>query len=403
MNGDFCAYLSSPTTPARRRAGPKAARATARVSDSPSFPSRSVRYPLPTALLLTATLLGCHKKDDPVAAAAPTYLVRTLAGTGTSGRTDGPGSTATFAGPGQAALDAQGNLYVADTDNHCVRKVTPAGVVSTLAGRGTAGYVDGPAATAAFSAPTGVAVDGQGTVYVADAGNNCIRAVSPAGTVSTRAGTTAPGLQDGPAATALFWEPTGLACDPQGTLYVADARNERIRQITAQGVVSTLAGSGPPDVTFVPDNFADGPAAAALFYAPSGVAVDARGAVYVADYQNNRVRKIAAGVVSTVAGSTGGYAEGVGSQAQLYLPTSLAVDASGVLYVADWGNGCLRRIAPTGQVRLLAGNPRQLGYADGPAATALFSRSVGIAVRPSGAVLYVADSNNRRIRQLTRQ
>lgn len=362
-----------------------------------------MRYALTTALLLTATLLGCQKKDDPIVAPAPTYLVSTLAGTGTSGRTDGPGSTATFAGPGQAALDAQGNLYVADTDNHCIRKVTPAGVVSTLAGSGTAGYLDGPAATAAFNAPKGVAVDGQGTVYVADYGNNCIRAISPAGMVSTWAGTTAPGLQDGPATTARFWEPTGLACDQQGNLYVADSRNERIRQITAQRVVSTLAGSGPTDVKFVTDNFADGPAAAALFYYPYGVAVDARGTVYVADYQNHRVRKIAAGTVSTVAGSTGGYAEGVGSQAKLYLPTSLAVDASGVLYVADWGNGCLRRIEPTGQVSLFAGNPRTLGYADGPAATSLFSRSVGIAVLPSGAVLYVADSNNRRIRQLTRQ
>jgi sugar lactone lactonase YvrE len=364
-----------------------------------------MRYAYTIALLLTAALLGCKKNDDPATngTSAPTYVVSTLAGTGASSRVDGPGSMATFAGPSQVALDAQGNLYVADTDNHCIRKVTPAGVVSTLAGRGTSGYLDGPAATAAFNAPTGVAVDGQGTVYVADNRNNCIRAISPVGLVSTWAGTIAPGLQDGPAATARFWEPTGLACDQQGTLYVADARNERIRQITAQGVVSTLAGSGPTDVQFVPDNFADGPAATALFYYPYGVAVDTRGSVYVADYRNNRVRKIAAGTVSTVAGSTGGYAEGSGSQAKLFEPTSLAVDASGVLYVADWGNGCLRRIEPSGQVSLLAGNPRTLGYADGPAATSLFSRSVGLAVLPSGAVLYVADSNNRRIRQLTRQ
>jgi sugar lactone lactonase YvrE len=191
--------------------------------------------------------------------------------------------------------------------------VTPAGVVSTLAGRGTAGYLDGPAATAAFNYPIGVAVDGQGTVHVADYNNNCIRAISPAGVVSTWAGTTAPGLQDGPAATARFWEPMSLACDQQGRLYVADARNERIRQISAQGVVSTLAGSGSTDVKFVPDNFANGPAATALFYYPSGVAVDGQGTVYVADYNNHRIRKIAAGTVSTVAGSTGGYADGLGS------------------------------------------------------------------------------------------
>ncbi|RZL04808.1 MAG: hypothetical protein EOO62_20450 [Hymenobacter sp.] len=363
-----------------------------------------MRYALATALLLTTTLLSCQKKADPsTPASTGAYLVSTLAGTGTSGRVDGPGSTATFAGPGQAALDAQGNLYVADTENHCIRKITPAGLVSTLAGNGTAGYLDGPAATAAFNSPMGVAVDRQGMVYVADNRNNCIRAISPAGMVSTWAGTTAPGLQDGPAATARFWEPIGLACDQQGRLYVADARNERIRLINPLGVVSTLAGSGPTDVKFVPDNFADGPAAAALFYSPTGVAVDGQGSVYVADYNNHRIRKIAAGTVSTVAGSTGGYAEGPGSQAKLYLPTSLAVDAGGVLYVADWGNGCLRRIEPTGQVSLLAGNPGTLGYADGLAATSLFSRSVGIAVLPSGAILYVADSNNRRIRQLTRQ
>jgi len=348
-------------------------------------------------------LLGCKKQDDS-GTPALTYTVSTLAGSGTAGRVDGPGAAAQFNGPANVATDAQGNVYVTDNQTHCVRKITPAGVVSTLAGTGAPGRVDGPSATAQFDYPNGLAVTSQGTVYVADTNNNCIRAISPAGVVSTLAGGATYGLQDGPAATARFWQPRGLALDQQGVLYVADYQNNRIRKITPAGVVSTVAGSGPSNVNFVAENFADGPASSALFYYPSGVAVAVQGTLYVTDYQNNRIRKItAAGVVSTVAGSTGGCTDGDAAQAKFYLPTDVAVDASGTLYVADYGNGCLRRISPAGQVSLFAGSCTRLGYADGPIAASIFSRSVGLVVNPAGTLLYVADSNNNRIRKISGQ
>ncbi|MDJ0366849.1 NHL repeat-containing protein [Hymenobacter sp. H14-R3] len=353
--------------------------------------------------LLAVALLACNERDDPTSHAL-TYTVSTLAGTGTAGFTNGAGSAAQFNGPNSVAVDAQGTVYVADINNNCIRKVTAAGVVSTLAGTGTAGQTDGPGATAQFFLPTGIAVDAQGTVYVADTNNNCIRTISPAGVVSTLAGAAGQGLQDGPAATAKFWRPQGLALDQQGALYVADSNNNRIRKITAQGVVSTVAGSGPADVKFVDENFADGPGNAALFYSPSGVAVNGQGAVYVADYRNNRIRSITpAGVVSTVAGGVAGYADGDAAQAKLFLPTGVAVDASGTLYVADWGNGCLRCISPAGQVSLFAGSSTRLGFADGPVASSLFSRSVGLAVNAAGTELYVADTNSHRIRKISGQ
>lgn len=356
-----------------------------------------------TTSLLGLALLSCKKQDAP-GSSALTYTVSTLAGSGIAGQVDGTGLAAQFSGPAYAATDGQGNVYVTDNKSNCVRKITPAGVVSTLAGSGSIGLVDGPGATAQFDFPNGIAVTSQGTVYVADTNNNCIRTISPTGVVSTLAGAASYGLQDGPAATARFWQPRGLALDQQGTLYVADYQNNRVRKITAAGVVSTLAGSGPSNVNFVAENFTDGPAASALFYYPSGVAVDGQGTVYVADYQNNRIRKVtAAGVVSTVAGSTGGCADGDAAQAKLYLPTDVAVDASGTLYVADFGNGCLRRISPAGQVSVFAGACTRLGYADGPIASSLFSRSVGLVVNPAGTLLYVADSNNNRIRKISGQ
>lgn len=362
-------------------------------------------YRLGAMGLLAMALLACHKRDDPTVHKLA-YTVSTLAGTGTAGFANGAGSAAQFNGPNSVAVDAQGTVYVTDTRNHRIREITADGVVSTLAGTGTgtAGRADGPGSTAQFNGPTGIAVDARGTVYVADTYNNCIRAISPAGVVSTWAGAAGQGLQDGPVATARVWQPQGIALDQQGALYVADSSNNRIRKITAQGVVSTLAGSGPSNVQFVNENFADGPGNTALFYYPIGVAAAGQGTVYVADYSNNRIRRItSAGVVSTVAGSVAGYADGDGAQAKFFIPTGVAVDAGGTLYVADYGNGCLRRISPAGQVSLFAGSSTYLGFTDGPAASSRFSRSIGLVVNPSATELYVADTNNHRIRKISGQ
>ncbi len=199
-----------------------------------------------------------------------------------------PATTATHAldGPFGAAVGPDGTIYVADSFNHRIRAITPGGVVSTLAGTGSIGFADGPGNNAKFNFPYGVAVGPDGTIYVADTYNNRIRAVTPGGVVTTLAGTSIyVGFADGPGNTAQFNYPNGVAVGPDGTIHIADTNNHRIRAITPAGVVSTLAGTG----TYY---FADGPGTIALFRYPSGVAVAPNGTIYVADTYNDRIRKI---------------------------------------------------------------------------------------------------------------
>ena len=212
-------------------------------------------------------------------------MVTTLAGSGVAGYADGTGTAAQFYSPNGVVVDSSGTLYVADSSNNRIRKITPAGVVTTLAGSGVAGYADGTGTAAQFNYPNGIAVDSSGMVYVADTNNERIRTITPTGVVTTFAGTGAYGFADGTAITARFYLPNSIVVDSSGTVYVADSYNMRIRKITPAGVVTTLAGSGVA-------GFADGTTAAALFRYPSGIAVDSSGTVYVADYGNNRIRKI---------------------------------------------------------------------------------------------------------------
>jgi serine/threonine protein kinase, bacterial len=196
------------------------------------------------------------------------------------------------------ALDAQGNVYVADTGNNEIRKITPTGVVTTLAGSTTPGSADGAGSAASFRGPYGVALDAQGNIYAADAGNNEIRKITPTGMVTTFAGSTAIGYSNGTGAAARFFFPIGVTVDSAGDVYVADEANYAIRKITPSGVVSTLAGSTNP-------GSADGPALTASFFNPTQVAVDGPGNVYVADTGNNEIRKVtAAGTVTTIVGGT---------------------------------------------------------------------------------------------------
>jgi prepilin-type N-terminal cleavage/methylation domain-containing protein len=320
-------------------------------------------------------------------------VVSTLAGS-TGGFADGTGAAAQFSSPGSVAVDTSGAVYVADIFNHRIRKITPAGVVSTLAGSGTNGFTDGTGAAAQFFNPSGVDVDASGTVYVADAGNHRIRKITPSGVVSTLAGSGTGGFADGTGAAAQFNLPIGVVVDTSGTVYVADYGNQRIRKISPTGVVSTLAGSGT-------DGFADGTGAAAQFYGPSSVAVDSSGTVYVADSGNNRIRKITpAGVVSTLAGSgTAGFADGTGAAAQVRAPSGVAVDASGAVYVSDTFNHRIRKISPAGVVSTLAGSGTA-GSSDGTGAAAQFNAPYDVAVDASGTV-YVVDINNQRIRKIT--
>jgi sugar lactone lactonase YvrE len=321
--------------------------------------------------------------------------VITLAGSGDPGNADGIGEAAQFKSPYGVAVDSTGNVYVADLINYRIRKITPGGTVSTLAGT-TQGYADGTGTAAKFGSPYGVAVDSAGTVYVADSSNHRIRKITPGGTVSTLAGSgTAGGFAEGSGTAAKFKSPFGVAVDSAGTVYVADSSNHRIRKITPgdAGTVSTLAGSGDP-------GNADGPGTAAQFYQPYGVAVDSAGTVYVADIDNHRIRKITPeGEVTTLAGSGNpGYAEGSGTAAQFSSPRGVAVDSAGTVYVADSLNHRIRKITPDGTVSTLAGSTQ--GFADGTGTAAQFNNPTGVAVNSAGTV-YVADMGTNRIRKIT--
>ena len=293
--------------------------------------------------------------DHSIRKITPDGTVTTFAGKpGTFGSSDGTGVSALFRTPQGIAADSAGNVYVADTGNATVRKITSAGVVTTLAGSaGSPGNVDAAGAAARFSSPYGIAVDGAGTVYVVDSNVNIVRKITAAGVVTTLAGSFGQiGLVDGTGAAARFSVPFDIAADAAGNLYICDHGNHAIRKITPAGVVTTLAGSGLPGKV-------DGTGTAALFKFPAGISVDSTGYVYVADTDNQVLRKISpAGVVTTIAGSGIGSADGVGTLATFNNPKDVAVDSSGNVYVVDRGNHTIRKgsvTASTTSVALGAG------------------------------------------------
>lgn len=283
-----------------------------------------------------------------------TGVVNLLAGgKGQTGATDGQGAGALFNQPGGLAVTSTGSLLVSDTANGMVRSITAAGLVTTLAGSGSSrGSTDGKGAAALFAAPEGVAQGADGTYFVADSINHTIRKITADGTVTTFAGTAgSSGASDGTGAGARFNQPVGIAVGTGGRVYVADTANNLIRAINAEGVVTTLAG-----VTAVA-GAKDGTGGEALFNQPRGLTTDASGNLYVADTGNSVIRKVTpTGVVTTLAGLTtiGGLKDGTGSDAWFNLPRDLAADSGGNLYVADTGNAAIRKVTPAGVVTTLA-------------------------------------------------
>ncbi|GAB4087972.1 hypothetical protein GCM10028785_06410 [Hydrogenophaga soli] len=331
--------------------------------------------------------------NDTIRKITPDGVVTTFAGSpGDPGSTDGVGSVARFRQPSGIAVDSGGTLYVADQYNSTIRKVTPDGVVTTLAGRaGERGRADGIGSAARFDSPYGLAVDGRGNVYVTD--SNTIRKITPEGMVTTLAGSAGEsGNADGSGSAARFSSLNGVAVDSRGNVYATDAT--AIRKITPEGVVTTWAGRAGELGS------ADGPVGEARFGIPIGIAVDSRGEVYVADAGipgirlNNTIRKITSdGLVTTLAGSAGkeGSADGRGSAARFNWPKGLAVDASGNVYVADSSSGTIRKINPEGMVTTLAGRAKVTGSEDGSGGAARFELPQGLAVDSRGNV-YVSDS-----------
>jgi len=412
--------------------------------------------PFGIAVDSTGNLYVTDQNNHTIRKITPAGVVTTVAGAaGVIGSTDGSGSAARFHYPAGIAVDSVGNVYVADTYNYTIRKITSAGSVSTFAGTaGASGNANGTGSAALFSFPNGVAVGG-GNVYVADTWNCMIRKITSARVVTTVAGSGAAGNTNGTGSAAQFNYPYGLAATSTGTIYVADSYNREIRKITSASAVTTLAGSATTDgggvgstngtgraarffnpngvtvtgtTVYVADSnnstirkitstgavtsfagtarrpgSADGMGSVAQFQYPYGVAADKAGNVYVADTSNNTIRKItSAGVVTTLAGVAGviGSADGTGSAARFYYPYAVAVDASGNVYVADTYNFTVRKITPAGAVTTLAGLAGSSAYVDGTGSGARFGYLYGIAVDNAGNV-YVTNSDYDTVRKIT--
>lgn len=331
-------------------------------------------------------------------AVSPGVGIALLAGAlGGPGNIDGTGTSARFDDPRGVAVDPAGNVYIADSADHVIRKMTPAGVVTTFAGEhGQAGHADGAGSSARFNAPLGLCCDASGNVYVAEGGGQVIRRITPAGVVTTLAGQyDDPGAADGTGTAARFSDPWAIAIDPAGNLYVADAANNRIRKITPAGVVSTVAGSTL--------GFADGTGAAARFYRPGGIVYHAATtALYVSDAQNHRIRKVTlAGVVTTFAGSgTPGGGDATGQAATFNGPTQLCLFGD-TLFVADRYNSTIRAVAlDSGAVTTFAGSSLSGGVTDGTGLSARFLRPWGIGADAAGN-LYVSDPESYLLRKVT--
>jgi uncharacterized protein (TIGR03437 family) len=330
--------------------------------------------------------------------------IATIAGNGVLSYSGDGGAAiaAELSAPQAVAVDSAGNFYIADTANNVVRKVTTGGVISTIAGNGKAGYGgDGSAATGAqLNSPQGLAVDAGGNLYIADTQNARVRKVTAGGTISTVAGNGTPGFggDNGTATAAQLNIPVGLAVDASNNLYIADFTNNRIRKVTPGGTISTVAGNGVPG--YSGDN---GAPLSARLSTPTGVAVDSSGNLYIADTGNNAVRMVSNGVIATVAGNgLAGFSgdNGLAVSAMVASPASVAVDNSGNLYIAD-GSSRVRKVYSSGFIVTIAGTGA-IGYSGdgGSAPFGELNGPVSLALLPNGN-LYVADTGNNAVRYLT--
>src|SRR5262245_25177990 len=333
-----------------------------------------------------------------------------IAGTGIEGFSGdgGPATSAQLNNPRQLAMDEAGNLLIADGGNNRIRKVTPDGAISTVVGTGVRGFSGdgGPAAAAQLGFPAGVAVDLAGSLVIADAGNHRIRIVTPDGVIHTMAGSGDEGFSGdgGPAIAAQLGSPAGIAVDRAGNLFIADPYSSHIRKVNPDGIITTVAGHGT--FGFSGDG---GPATSAQLGSAGAVVVDGAGNLFIADFNNNRIRKVtAAGVITTVAGTgrsfpfSGGFSGdgGAASAAQLNLPLGLAVDGDNLL-IADSSNQRVRKVNLGGVITTVAGNGAFTGFSGdfGPATAAELRSPAGVAVDSDGN-LFLADTFNNRIRKV---
>ncbi|MCK5277433.1 MAG: gluconolactonase, partial [Cyclobacteriaceae bacterium] len=321
-------------------------------------------------------------------------FVNTLAGDGNAGFVNGTGASAQFNGASRMAINSSGEIVLADFNNHSIRLINTKNEVSTIAGDGTSGLVNGVASNARFARPFGVAIDNSGNIFIADFDNHVIRKISTSNIVSTYAGTGQAGFANGSAGVAAFNGPIDVAVDASGNVYVADLNNHAIRKIDINGNVTTLAGNGTAGLV-------DGKGSTARFNNPIGLGVDNSNNIYVADLANHAIRKVdSGGNVTTIAGDgTTGSTDGSIASARFNFPYDVDLDASGNLYIADDKNHKIRIIKTNNTVETFAGSGTE-GFLDGLGSDAQFNDPVGITVVNS-ELMYVGDSENHRVRIIT--
>ncbi len=355
-----------------------------------------------TTLAFTVVVTGliissCGKSTvKPKTQGPAIYTVSTLAGSGSISSANGIGVAAGFSSPSGVAVSSNGTLFIGDFGNSLVRTINlTTSAVTTFAGTGVQGLLNGAAATAQFNGTANIVFDKSGNLFIADEQNSAIREISTSGVVTTVAGSGLAGHLDGPAAAAQFDHPEGMIFDASGNLYVVESANNDVRKINlSTSTVSTFAGTGT-------QGFTNGPIASATFFSPYGIAIDASGNMYVADIVNNCIRKItvSTGIVSTFAGSgTQGLSNGPAATATFYYPAGVAFDSKGNLYVAELKNNTIREITTTGTVTTYAGTGAQ-GATDGLASTATFHQPIGLTF-DSNDNLYIADEYNNKIRKV---
>ncbi len=357
---------------------------------------------LPAGLALNATTGAITGTPTINRTSTVTLSATNAIGTGTSTLTItiAPDlSAAFFPQPTAITIDAAGNLYVSDPSAQTIARISPANIVTLVAGfRNQTGTTDANGSLARFNGPTGIFAAADGSLTVSDTANGTIRRISTNGTVTTLAGnTTGRGNTDGTGSAATFTSPRNVGADSAGNLYIADQLNHTIRKVTTGGVVTTFAGSAGVSGS------TDGTGSAARFNRPTGVVVDANGNVFVSDTTNNTIRKITpAGVVTTIAGLAGvaGFTDGAGNLALFNRPTGLAVDSAGNIFIADTGNSTIRKMTQAGVVTTVAGLPGIAGLRDGTGIDVLFNQPESLVVDAAGNI-FVADTGNAVIRKIT--
>src|ERR1035437_257520 len=366
--------------------------------------SASITSPSGLAVDAASNLYVSDLVNNRIRKVSPAGIITTIAGNGAAGFAGdgGPAAAAELNGPAGLAFDSAGNLHVADDHSNRIRKIAPAGIITTEAGNGIQGFSGdgGPALGASLANPYALASEATENIYIADNGNYRIREVTTDGSIHTVAGNGPAGLpvDGGPATASGLCQPFGLSLDASGALYIADTSDQSIRKVGVNGIISTVAGNGAAG--FSGDG---GSATAASLNNPWSVAVGPGGTIYIADQGNSRIRQVSAGLIATAAGNGGFRFSGDGGPAvaaTLYNPYHAAIDNSGAIYIADTANGRIRKIAPNGVIPTVAGNGLHSSSGDGgPATNAALGLPAAVALDAAGN-LYIADQLNNRVRKV---